>query len=207
MRLLCGVQIGQSQRTLPCVPATRALPRKTTQPQTRRCALARHRTRAPLRAPLATRRITARASAAASERSERSGRLDALVMRLADWAKSTHPAVRPRHARTAPQDHATANTTLRPGATQNARTTSRPAGDAPHNGTRISRRERAQRAKRSAGCACYAACRLGKANAPCRVSPPRAHCPARPRNRKHDAAPWRDTERAHHFAPRWRRAA
>ena len=64
MRMLCGLRIGQSQRTLPCVPATRALPRKTTQPQTRRCALARHRTRAPLRAPLATRRITARASAA-----------------------------------------------------------------------------------------------------------------------------------------------
>jgi len=113
MRLLCGLWMGQSRRTLPCVPATRALPRKTTQPQTRRCALARHRTRAPLRAPLATRRITACASAAASERSERSGRLEALVMRLVDGAKPTHPAVCPRHARTAAQDRAPANTTPR----------------------------------------------------------------------------------------------
>jgi len=95
-------------------------------------------------------RPTARASAAASERSERSGRLDALVMRLVEGAKPTHPAARPRHAHTAAQVHAPANTTLRPGATQNARTTSRPAGDAPHNDLRISRprSEREARAKR-----------------------------------------------------------
>ena len=113
MRMLCSLRIGHSQRTLPCVPTTRALPRKTTHLQTRRRAIARHRTRAPLRASLAPRRITARASAAASERSERSGRLDALVMRLADWAKSTHPTAHTRHARTATQVHAPANTTSR----------------------------------------------------------------------------------------------
>jgi len=57
------------------------------------------------------------------------------------WGKANAPCVCPRHAHTAAQVHAPANTTLRPGATQNARTTSRPAGAAPHNGTRFSRRE------------------------------------------------------------------
>jgi hypothetical protein len=62
--------MGQSQRTLPRVPATRTLPRKITHPPTRRCA-----------------------------------RIDDKIL--------CHSA------------------------TQNARTDSRPAGDAPHNGTRF----------------------------------------------------------------------
>jgi len=53
-------------------------------------------------------RPTARASAAAE-----GGRLDALVMRRVDGAKSTHPAACSRHARTAAQKHAPANTTPR----------------------------------------------------------------------------------------------
>jgi hypothetical protein len=71
--------MGQSQRTLPRVPATRALPHKTTHPPTQCRA-----------------------------------RVD--------------------------------DKTLCLNATQNARTTSRPAGDAPHNGWRISRR-RAERSE------------------------------------------------------------
>jgi len=74
MRLLCGLRMGQSQRTLPRVPSTRALPHKTTHPQTRRRA-----------------------------------RVDVK--------------------------------TLCHSASQNARTNSRSASDAPHNGSRISRRE------------------------------------------------------------------
>jgi len=38
MRLLCGLRMGQSQRTLPRTPATRTLPRKTAHPQTQRRA-------------------------------------------------------------------------------------------------------------------------------------------------------------------------
>jgi hypothetical protein len=72
MRLLCGLRMGQSQCTLPRVPATRALPHKTTHPPTRRRA-----------------------------------HIDDKMLCLS--------------------------------ATQNARTDSRPAGDAPHNGTRFSR--------------------------------------------------------------------
>jgi len=64
--------MGQSQRTLPRVPATRTLPRKITHPPTRRRA-----------------------------------RIDDKTLCLS--------------------------------ATQNARTTSRPAGDAPHNGIELSR--------------------------------------------------------------------
>jgi len=77
IRLLCGLWMGQSQRTLPRAPATRALPHKITHPQTQRCA-----------------------------------HID--------------------------------DKTLCHSTTQNARTTLRPAGDAPHNGTRISRRRPAQ---------------------------------------------------------------
>jgi len=79
--------MGQSQRTLPRVPATRTLPRKITHPPTRRRAHIDDKTlclNATQNAHthkfrVATRRITARASAAASERSERSGRLEAQV--------------------------------------------------------------------------------------------------------------------------------
>jgi len=60
-------------------------------------------------------------------------------MRLVEGAKPTHPTAHTRHARTAAQVHAPANTTLRSSATQNARAASRSAGDAPHNGSRISR--------------------------------------------------------------------
>jgi len=81
MRLLCGLRMGQSQCTLPRVPATRTLPHKATHPPTRRRA-----------------------------------HID--------------------------------DKTLCLNATQNARTTSRPAGDAPHNGWRISR-TRSERSERS----------------------------------------------------------
>jgi len=84
MRLLCGLRMGQSQRTLPRVPATRTLPRKTTHPPTQRFA-----------------------------------RVD--------------------------------DKTLCLGATQNAHATSRPAGDAPHNGPRFSRAAKRRRLKAHVG--------------------------------------------------------
>ena len=95
IRLLCGLRMGQSQRTLPRVPATRTPPHKITHPQTRRCAHIDNKT----------------------------------------------PCF---------------------SATQNARATSRPAGDAPHNGWPLSRAAQRRRLQRRVSTPCITLGRMIK---------------------------------------------
>ena len=113
IRLLCGLRIGQSQRTLPRVPATRALPHKTTHPKTRRCARVDDKTLClsatqnahTHKFRVATRRITARASAAPRSAAERR-RLKAHVMRRCGLGKATLPSHHVAYTRAFPQQAA-----------------------------------------------------------------------------------------------------
>ena len=172
MRVLCGLRMGQSQRTLPRNPPRapcRAKPRTRKHNAaraltTRRCAIAQHRTRASLRSAGAAPRNDLRISRTRSERSERSGRLDAHVMRLVDGAKPTHPTAHTRHARTAAQVHAPANTTPRarsrkPRAPQHSRTQFLFHVTTRRITARASAAGEPSEARRSlsAGCACWAA--------------------------------------------------